>query len=191
MRHVAPKVAIARRFVGLEEITPRRRAMKTAVFTRAIGVGGFLISAGLLVAATPDFSGEWRLVLPRSRAKDKLAQQWMPREVDKAVEQNGQSLTIKTHEINPRGEFSATLHYRLDGAEAQNDTPDVKTRATTRWSGNTLIIETAGSFQGSPIRVYDRWQLSKNRRLLTVHRHFEGPPGRSDQDLVFERVNKK
>ena len=161
------------------------------MIARATGISGALVCAVLLSAAATDFSGEWRLVVPRSRAKDALAKQWMPRELTKVVEQKGDYLTIKAREINSKGEFSASLRYRLDGTETENEAADVKTRATARWSGKALIVDSAGTFQGSPIRVHDRWEVSRDRRTLTVHRHFEGPPGRSDQDLVFERAERK
>jgi hypothetical protein len=52
-------------------------------------------------------------------------------------------------------------------------------------------MKTTGSFNSNAILLEDRYQLSKDRKTLTLRRHFEGQRGGAqDQVLVFEKVAK-
>ena len=136
-------------------------------------------------AARPDFSGRWELDLART---DFGPQKTTPRSRVDVIRHREPSLTIETMTIRSNGD---TLRYpwrfMTDGTETKNKLMGQDVTSIGGWRGDTLAFDSSAQVMMAEFRTIDRWRLSPDRSILTIHRHSESPMGKSDQRFVFVR----
>jgi hypothetical protein len=149
-----------------------------------VPVFALLFAAALSAsAATPDFSGGWRLEKSRSN----FASEAPPVSESIRIQQKDPSLDMTIERETAQGKSTGTLKYLTGGTETINDVMGNPMKAAARWDGNTLVVRTRGSFGGNEIELNDRYTLSDTPGVLILKRHFEGKQrgGIQDQSLVF------
>jgi hypothetical protein len=161
--------------------------MFTKYNRRTSRVTGFVLWAALLVAgqaqAKPNFSGEWKLNTSRSDFGPMPA----PATRTDKITHADPSLKVTTTQSGPSGEATFDLKYTTDGGESTNEFRGNPMKSTTSWDGDTLLINTKGSFAGNEIKLADKWSLSGDGKVLTINRRITSPQGELDQTIVLEK----
>jgi len=136
-------------------------------------------------AARPDFSGRWELDLART---DFGPQKTKPRARVDVIRHQEPSLTVETTTIRSNGD---TLRYpwrfMTDGTETRNKLMGQDVTSIGGWRADTLTFDSSAQVMMAEFRTVDRWRLSPDRSILTIHRHSDSPMGKSDQRFVFVR----
>jgi hypothetical protein len=156
---------------------------------RATGVPTLLLFglAALLTAAQaqakPNFSGEWKLNVSKSEFGPLPA----PNSRTDKIKHEDPSLKVTTTQSGQNGDVTFDLNYTTDGKENTNEIRGNPMKSTSKWDGDTLLIETKGSFGGNDITLADKWTLSGDGKVLTLNRHIVSPMGELDQKVVLEK----
>ncbi len=135
-----------------------------------------LLALSLFGADKPNLSGDWDLDV----AASDFAKETPPK---------GRLTKILHHEPDLEIRIGdGVAKYTTDGKEATNDVYGNAMKAVTKWEGDVLVMETNGSFGTNKIKLIDRYELSKDKKTLTLRRHFEGQRGGvQDQVLIMCR----
>ncbi len=157
-------------------------------------LAALVFTLSLQAQPKPDLTGEWRLVNARSNFDGE------PAPATKLLQFDHRDPTLRlTVTEAPAGNavpMDVTMFYSTDNAERVNLILGNEVKARTRWDGNAVVQIAEGAFGGNQIKLSDRYELSADRRTLTLHRQFEGSSPRGPiparkQLLVFERVTLK
>jgi len=120
-----------------------------------------------------DFSGNWILDLPQSNIR---ALPTAP----------GASLTIAQQDTTIRcTEGGATWTFHIDGTESKYQLRDSSMNSLTKWEGSALLINTLVSGP-QHYAVMERWELSKDRTVLTVTRTIQRGSTEVEGTLVYK-----
>jgi hypothetical protein len=144
-----------------------------------------LVAQPAATARRTDFSGTWQLDLARS---DFGGGGGPDRRTD-TITQTASTLTVKRAITLPDGERSLVTEIDLNGRETVQKVPTGDLKVKARWDGATLVVVGHGSAPGGgDTTITDVWQLSADRRTLTMRRKIESPDAAFDQVLVFTRA---
>ena len=146
----------------------------------ALLVAAFFIAA---VAAPPDFSGTWVLIVDRTD----FGGERPPQSKVQIVEHKGTELVVTIHEVDERGPVHGTARYTTDGQKCVNDVFGNPMTSSISWDGAVMIMRTWGKFGDADIMLVDRWSISPDGKTLTIARQFRGHARVVDQTLVFDR----
>jgi hypothetical protein len=136
-------------------------------------------------ADKPNFSGNWVLDADKSNFGPMPPPTTMTRKVD----HNDPAMTVdQTTTGGAQGDQQATMKYSTDGKETTNSMMGNDVKSTTVWEGNALVIKMAADFQGTEIKITDKWTLSDDGKVLTDLMHLALPQGEFDITYV---MNKK
>ena len=143
-----------------------------------------LIAAAAGMAATPDFSGNWKL----NTAKSDFGEFPAPSSMTQKVTHAEPKLTVDMKMTSDMGEFAVISNYTTDGKECTNQGfGGSEAKSTVKWDGPALVIETKGSFGDNAYTMTDKWTLSEDGKVLTVQRRFSGGMGDMNQKMVLEK----
>jgi hypothetical protein len=142
-----------------------------------------LAACGLLQAARPNFSGDWKLNTGKS---DFGAMPAPYSRTDKIMHQDP-DLTDSFTQNGQMGEVSAEMKYSTDGKETTNTIHGAPVKTTAKWEGDQLTIDGKASLNGSDVTFQDHWSLSPDGKTLTVTRHVNSPMGVTDQKIVLDK----
>jgi hypothetical protein len=139
-----------------------------------------LLRLGLYAATenpARDFSGNWILDLPQSNIR---ALPTTPA-ADLTIAQ--QDTTIRCTEAG------AVWTFRIDGTESKYQLRGSSMNSLTKWEGPALLINTLVS--GPPhYVVMDRWELSKDRTVLTITRTIQRGSTEVEATLVYKNQER-
>ncbi len=131
----------------------------------------------------PNFSGAWTLMVAKSDFGSAPAPQSMTTQIDHREPE------IKVHSTitSAQGGYSSDYKYVTDGRENSNNVrgSDIKSRVT--WEGATLKVAAHAVAGGSQVEFTDHWNLSPDRKTLTMTRAINGPQGRVEQRYIYEK----
>jgi hypothetical protein len=142
-------------------------------------------------AATPDFSGIWKLNLTKSK-------------LDKTGSTNSESIivtssvqSIQVHYPTTNGE-GYTRIFLIDGSEHPQGSMDsgsvhVRGYSKAEWKGSTLVIQIRShlvdpehpTIVEPDVHALERWSLSSDGRILTETD--DGPTGLTKRILVYDK----
>jgi len=143
-----------------------------------------LIAASAAFAATPDLSGTWKLNVPKSSFGQFPAPSSMVQKVTHAEPK----LTVSVKQVSDRGEFESASNYTTDGKECTNTGfGGSETKSVVKWEGETLNIDTKGTFGDNAFTMKDKWTVSADGKVLTIVRHFSSAMGELEQKLTLEK----
>ena len=143
-----------------------------------------LMATTAAFAAPPNLTGDWKLNIPKSD----FGQFPGPSSMTQKVTHADPKLTVETKQASDRGEFNFTASYTTDGKECTNTGfGGAPVKSILKWDGETLTIETKGTFGDNAFTMKDKWSLSADGKALTVLRHFSGNMGEMDQKLIFDK----
>lgn len=145
----------------------------------------FLLSAlsALLLAAAPNFAGDWKLVPSKSDFGAFPA----PSAMSQKVSHDEPSLKVSTKMATDNGDFDFDSTYTTDGKETTNQFGPNAMKSTAKWNANALLIDTKGQFGEGELTIKDKWELSADGKTLTMLRQFSSARGDMEQKLVFEK----
>jgi hypothetical protein len=124
-----------------------------------------------------DFSANWILDLPESNIR---ALPTAP----------GATLTIAQQDTTIRcTEGGATWTFHIDGTESKYQLRDSSMNSLTKWEGSALLINTLVSGP-QHYAVMDRWELSKDRTVLTVTRTIQRGSTEVEATLVYKNEER-
>jgi len=134
-------------------------------------------------ASPPDFAGTWVLDLKQSNFGPAPA----PVKRTDVITQAGK--TIKDHRTAtlPDGDHAMDVVFDPGGAETKTQAIAGEMRVTSAWKGQTLVVTSRGSTPGGDLTIVEEWQLSSDRKTITVHRKTTGPDGAADATIVLVR----
>jgi hypothetical protein len=98
------------------------------------------------------------------------------------------SITVEdTQTGTPAGDQHDTHTYSTDGKEIsfQSNGADVKSAVT--WDGDSLLINSKASVQGTDILIKDKIGLSDGGKTMTDTIHIGSPQGELDMTIVFDK----
>lgn len=135
-------------------------------------------------AATPDFSGKWKLNV----AKSDLGQMPVPDKWEMMVEHKEPAIKATTVSAGQMGERTMEANYRTDGTETTNKGfGGSETKSKAKWDGNVLAITTEAEFQGNKMQITQRWSLAPDGKVLTVEQTFKGDQGEFTAKRVLDK----
>jgi hypothetical protein len=143
-----------------------------------------LASAILLAQEHPNFSGIWKLSLEESDFAGKTG----PKSKTETIDHKDPSLTEKVEQETANGSQTGTYRYTIDGHLSSNTAMGEQTDSVAKWDGQDLVIHTSAHGKSNGTGFDDRWTLSLDGSMLTVHRHYEDQGIRSDQMLVYHKT---
>ena len=143
-----------------------------------------LIAASAGFAAAPDLTGNWKL----NAAKSDFGQFPAPSSMTQQVSHAEPKLTVEVKMASDMGEVEFKLNYTTDGKECTNQGfGGSEAKSVLKWDGETLLIDTKGTFGDDPYSMKDKWVLSEGGRVLTILRRFSSAMGDVDQRLVLDK----
>lgn len=128
----------------------------------------------------PDFTGQWELNLAKSNFGGAPA----PPAVTATVAQTA-TLFKLTQAVGPQ---SVTQDIPLGAKDSTWAAPDGQpVTSTSRWSGDTLVVDFKLQRQGMDVAQANRWLLSADRQTMTMLQQTTTPMGAMSVTLVFDR----
>jgi hypothetical protein len=134
-----------------------------------------------LLAATPNFSGEWKLNLAKSDYGP--IQQFAPESMTRTIKHDGPALHMSTHQKGAQGEVTSELNYTTDGKMVENK----GSKGSAKWDGDKLVVDSVRDNQGNELKFHDVYSLSADGKTLTINSHLTTAQGDFDVLLVFDR----
>lgn len=130
-------------------------------------------------AEKPNFTGEWKLNVSKSDFAGKTA----PASAVLQIDHRDPSLKIVRTVVSNYGQLTTETFYSTDGKETMNNLPGGnEMRATAKWDGSGLLIETKTN---SNLTIKWKWTMSQDGKTITAVREFPGAEGA--QIEVYER----
>jgi hypothetical protein len=139
----------------------------------------FSVPLGLLASGDDrDFSGNWTLDTQQSNLRGLPVS---PGTI-LAVTQQGSGFRCT--------ESGVTWSFRVDGTESNYKVKDASMSSEAKWEGSALLINTLVGGPQSYV-IEDRWQLSKNRTILTITRTIRRGTAESEATLVYRNPGRQ
>jgi hypothetical protein len=138
---------------------------------------------GVVRAASPNFSGDWKL----NPAKSNFGSFPAPQSATRKIVQDGVKLSLTTVQKGAKGDVTGEFAYTTDGKPVTNHSATGETKGSAQWIGDKLMIESSRDVQGATLSQKDIWTLSPDSKTLTVDSHVTLPNGEFDIKQVFER----
>jgi len=161
--------------------------MASYLIARASAVLALVLALPLAAApdADRDFSGVWILDEQQS---DTHALPSAPAALLNITQQED---VIRCSESAADGSSTATWIYRTDGEAGKFQVGGSHMNSMTKWEGAALITNTIVSSGPATYNVNDRWRLSRDHNVLTIHRQIQRESGASEGTLVYRNRNAK
>lgn len=141
-------------------------------------------AASAAFGATPDFSGNWKL----NASKSDFGQFPAPSVLTQKVEHADPKLTVDLKMVSDMGDFAFTYRYTTDGKECTNEGfGGSEVKSILKWEGETLVVDSKGTFGDNAYTAKDKWSLSDGGKTLTLLRHFSSPMGEMDQKVILDK----
>src|SRR5690349_790991 len=122
----------------------------------------FALATCLLATAAladkPNFSGDWSLNIDKSNLGPMPPPTSMTRKVDHADPAMSFTEAVVG---SPQGDQTVTFKMTTDGKEATNQMMGNPAKTKASWDGNTLVIDISLDFQGTEIKMTDKWLLAE------------------------------
>jgi hypothetical protein len=142
----------------------------------------FVFSAAVL-AAKPNFTGEWKM----NASKSDFGQLPAPEKMVRTIQHDEPNLHIKTNQVGSQGEITTELKYTTDGKEATNTTRGGQVKGTAKWDGDVLVIESTRTIQSVEINQVDRWSIAPDGKSMMVESHLKTPQGELQLKIAFDK----
>lgn len=146
-----------------------------------------LVVAPIHAQTPPDFTGTWTLNVLRSDYGPFAA----PERRTDVIEHRNASLRLTRREVPSGGqERTGEWSCSTERIECTNTIGGTELKSIAHWEGPVLVVDTKTTYQGQEAFLEDRWQLSSDRRVLTITRHAVSPQGTADQTFVLESAGR-
>lgn len=133
-----------------------------------------------LLAAPPDFSGEWKM----NPAKSNFGRMAAPQVLTRTITQKGVVFSYRSFQKGAQGEITTEIKYTTDGKPCDNQ----GAKGTARWLGDDLLIEYTRAVNGIEISSKEIWALADGGKTLSISSHVSIPQqGEYDIKLVLDK----
>jgi hypothetical protein len=122
------------------------------------------LSACVLCAQTPNFSGVWKVIPEKSKIAGPPATSYMI-----LVEQADGKLKETVSVVGQRGEQRSNFTYNTDEKPAGNTMGGMSMRTTAAMDGGALVL-TSQIASAKPGKMTEKWTLSADGNTLTIER---------------------
>lgn len=154
-----------------------------------------------VLAATPDFSGEWELDASQSKLPDTMRIEAMILKVSQTDKTLSVGSVVKMN-LNQeasggmrRGGGGQSITYNLDGKEmvldAEGRTPGTETRKAAVTADGKLNLNVIRSFKSEAgemtMKTNEIWELLDGGNTLKITRYTESPRGATNAEMFFKR----
>jgi hypothetical protein len=162
-----------------------RRSVRTLAQSVATFISLFLAIS--VSAQTPtDFCGHWRQ--QTNSGTQNIGSQNSATQRQLEIEQNGQSLLVKTMVTNSQGTRRLEVKYVIGGPETSyKGLDDDEFRTSVRWDGSTLVFDTVERESGREIPEKTVWTLLGDRNTLQVARQSAKSAGTTPSLTTYVR----
>jgi hypothetical protein len=134
-------------------------------------------------ASTPDFSGNWLLDLKQSN----FGQAPAPAKRTDTITQDAKAIRDHRTATLGDGDHVTDVVFDLNGAETKAQAIGGEMRVTAALKGPLLMVTSRGTTPGGEVTTVEQWQLSPDRKTLTIHRKTTAPNGPAEATLVLVR----
>jgi hypothetical protein len=131
--------------------------------TAAVGLLAAVLAVAQDTPARPDFSGEWRLDLMRTRFNEVTP----PKSVIWTIDHEEPKLTITITRETDSGRFTDTLHLVTDGSEQQATVAGQPATVSATWDDPYLIVRTVRQTASGSSEMVRRFKLGDKGKILT------------------------
>lgn len=128
------------------------------------------------VAATPNFSGHWKLNTEKSKLDE-------PYQEERTIDHKDPQLTVSSKASVDGEEEESTVKYRTDGQRTRNMIDGDPLFTTAHWDGDVLVFDSEIISDTDTTELHDRWTLSPDGKHLTVSR--KQKVGYDERELVY------
>ncbi len=133
---------------------------------------------------TTDFSGRWRMMKDLS---DFHGFQ-MPDIVVRIVDDHDPAMNIHTIQTTGKNTTTSDITYFTDGSVTKNVINGRDAESKCYWDGKVLVVRTSmKNSKGIDELITDRWELSDDKKTLTISSHVETEKGSVDMKMVCAR----
>ncbi|HTZ74531.1 MAG TPA: hypothetical protein VMB47_11465 [Candidatus Aquilonibacter sp.] len=149
------------------------------------------LSGAALAQDHPNFSGTWKLNLPKSNPGD-----YGPSARTEVIAQDGSKFTDKVTSTTQMGDANYTLAFTADGNKVTipPDSPQANLGnltlkdITAAWDGANLVLNEDLDYQGQvDIAARLTYSLSSDGNTMTIADHASTSMGDFDTSLVFDK----
>jgi hypothetical protein len=152
-------------------------------YRRFFAIFAILMLAVLPALAKANFSGDWKLNIPKSE----FGQMPAPNSMTQKVTHEDPKLKVAVKSSSERGDFEYEANYTTDGKECTNEIRGNPMKSVLKWDGDSLVIESKGKFGDNEFTMRGKWTLSADGKTLTIESHFSSAMGEGDQKQVLEK----
>jgi hypothetical protein len=132
-------------------------------------------------AATPNFSGHWKLNTEKSKLDE-------PYQEERTIDHKDPELSVNVKATADGEDDESTAKYRTDGKETRNMIDGDPLFTTAHWDGDALLVESQLISDTETVETHDRWTLSPDGKLLTVARKQKSGSDQHEVVLVFDLI---
>ena len=136
-----------------------------------------LVALSVSAAATPNFSGHWKLNAKESKLEG------MEMEEERTIDHKDPELTVSLKGVVDGDEEESTSKYRTDGKETRNLIDGDPEFTKAHWDGDALVFDGQIISDTDTTELHDRWTLSEDGKRLTVERRQK--VGFDERQFVF------
>jgi hypothetical protein len=127
-------------------------------------------------AATPNFSGHWKLNTEKSKLDE-------PYQEERTIDHKDPELTVSSKASVDGEDEESTIKYRTDGQRTRNMIDGDPLFTTAHWDGDVLVFDSELISDTDTTELHDRWTLSADGKHLTVSR--KQKVGYDERELVY------
>ena len=135
-------------------------------------------------AGKPDYSGNWTLNLSKSEFGPVPA----PSKMERSIKHADPALKIVTVQSGQQGDSTSELNYTTDGKEITNTVRNSPVKGAASWDGVNLVVKSVREFQGSELKMNEKWVLAEDGKSLTITTMITAPQGEFELKQVFDRA---
>ena len=139
-------------------------------------------SAFTVSAATPNFSGHWKLNPHESKLDGMEIQE------ERTIDHKDPELTISLKGVVDGDEEERTSKYRTDGKETRNLIDGDPEFTKAHWDGGALVLDGQIISDTDTTELHDRWTISEDGKRLTMERKVKVGFDERQLVFVFDRV---
>lgn len=155
----------------------------------APAAGGMAASSGAAAmihsGSSSNLTGTWKLDIPKSN----FGQMQPPASQVDTIADDEPSVKISVDQKGGMmGDTAYTESLTTDGKSATwPGMGGSQVTGTAQWNGNSLVIDSKTSFQGSDVKIKDTFTLGPDGTTLTEATHVESGMGNFDSTSVFDK----
>jgi len=142
-----------------------------------------ILALATVCFAKPNFTGKWKM----DTAKSDFGPIPGPEKMMRTVQHDEPNIKITNEQSGPQGEIKTELTYTTDGKEFTNKSRGGESKGTASWVGESLVVKTKRSLQGTEIDQTDRWTLSPDGKFTTINTTLKTPQGEFEITIAFEK----